>query len=267
MKKHSIGSRSSKTNQKRQKVTIGMDLGDKLSRYCVLDEDGQILRESSVGTTKKALTQVFAQLGRCRVALEVGTHSPWVSRLLQGFGHEVIVANPRQLKIISGSSRKDDRIDAQTLARLARVDPQLLRPIRHRSERAQEHLMVIRVRAALVEARTRLVNTARGLAKAIGERLPDCDADSMGVGRLTSLATEVKEPLRPLLEAVGSLTEKIHGLDETIEAATVREWSPSTPRYHQVMARAAPALPGCWAHAHHGEHARRHQSNRGRSQR
>ena len=113
----------------------------------------------------------------------MGTHSPWVNRLLKSFGHEVIVANARQVKLISASSRKDDRLDAQTLARLARVDPQLLRPIQHRSERAQGHLMVIRVRESLLEARTSLVNSARGLAKAMGERLPSCDADYLGVER------------------------------------------------------------------------------------
>ena len=93
--------------------------------------------------------------------MEVGTHSPWVSRLLQGLGYEVIVANARQVKLISSSSRKDDRLDAQMLARLARFDPGLLRPIRHRSEQAQQHLMKIRVRATLVETRTSLVNAAR----------------------------------------------------------------------------------------------------------
>ena len=92
----------------------------------------------------------------------------------------MIVANARQVQLISASSRKDDRVDAQMLARLARMDPQLLRPIRHRSEQAQEDLMVIRVRAALVEARTALVNAARGLAKSMGERLPSCDADQTG---------------------------------------------------------------------------------------
>ena len=91
--------------------------------------------EGSVATTKKAMTQKFAGMRRCRIALEVGTHSPWVSRLLSSLGHEVIVANARQVKLISASSRKDDRLDAEMLARLARVDPQLLRPIRHRGRR------------------------------------------------------------------------------------------------------------------------------------
>jgi transposase len=210
-----------------------MDLGDKTSRYCQLDEDGQVLQEGSISSTRKAMTQTFAKLGRCRVAIEVGTHSPWMSRLLQSLGHEVIVANARQVKLISASSRKDDRVDAQTLARLARVDPQLLRPIQHRSERAQEHLMVIRVRASLVEGRTALVNTARGLVKAMGERLPSCDADSLGVERMELLPAGLQETLRPLLEEVASMTEKIQALDQKVEQIARSEY-PETELLRQV---------------------------------
>ena len=233
MKKTSIRSKSPKASQKVRRLTIGMDLGDKTSRYCVLDDDGQILREASVGTTQKAMTQVFARLARCRVAVEVGTHSPWVNRLLKSFGHEVIVANARQVKLISASSRKDDRLDAQTLARLARVDPQLLRPIQHRSERAQGHLMVIRVRESLLEARTALVNSARGLAKAMGERLPSCDADYLGVTKLESLPAGMQETLRPLLEAVESLTEKIQASEKRLEQIARSEY-PETALLRQV---------------------------------
>jgi hypothetical protein len=127
-------------------MTIGVDLGDKNSCYCVLDSNGVIVEESRVGTTKARHSV------RCRTAgslLKLARIHRGVSRLLHAFGHEVIIANPRQVKLISASSRKDDRLDAQTLARLARVDPKLLRPIQHRSRKAQEYLMVIRVRAAL----------------------------------------------------------------------------------------------------------------------
>ena len=114
-----------------------MDLGDRTSRYCILDGNGEIVKEGSVGTSKAAMTQLYGQLKRRRIALEVGTHSPGISRLLNAMGHEAIVANPRQLKLITESSRKNDRVDAEMPARLARVDPKLLRPIRHRGEEAQ----------------------------------------------------------------------------------------------------------------------------------
>src|SRR5450432_854171 len=150
MKKRSTCLQSSKGAPKngaaRRSMTIGMDLGDKSSRFCCLDKEGTVAEEGSVAMTRKAMLQAFGARPRCRIAVEVGTHSPWVSRLLSSLGYEVIVANARQVKLISQSSRKDDRLDAQTLARLARVDPQLLRPIRHRSEEAQLELTVIRAR-------------------------------------------------------------------------------------------------------------------------
>ena len=138
--------------------TIGMDLEDKHSRYCILDPRGEVHAEGSVATTKKALLQKFSGMPRCRVAMEAGTHSPWISRLLSGLGFEVVVANARKVRLISASSSKNDRLDARLLARLARVDPQLLAPIRHRREAAQADPMHIRVRALLVETRTCLIN-------------------------------------------------------------------------------------------------------------
>ena len=214
-------------------ITIGLDLGDKTSRFWVLDKDAKVQAEGSVATTKKAMTQKFAAMRRCRIALEVGTHSPWLSRMLHGFGHEVIVANARQVQLISASSRKDDRLDAQMLARLARVDPELLRPIHHRGEKAQQDLLAIRVRAALVEARTSLVNAARGLAKSMGERLPSCDTDSLNVERLESLPEKLGEQLTPLVKEVESLTEKIQQLDQELEQIARTEY-PETRLLRQV---------------------------------
>src|SRR6202008_2151077 len=148
-----------------QKLTIGLDLGDRNSWYCVLDEAGQIPREPRVRQTAKALQEVFGAMPRSRIALEIGTHSPWISRLLSELGHEGIVANARKVRLIGESRKKDDRLDAQTLARLARIDPELLYPVKHRSAQAQADLMMIRARAALVRARTGLVNTARGVGE------------------------------------------------------------------------------------------------------
>src|SRR6202163_1099122 len=219
MKKNNTVKQSSKRamDPKTGPITIGLDLGDKTSCYCVLDSEGGVQSEGSVGTTRKAMAQKFSGIKRCRIAMEVGTHSPWLSRWLSGLGFETIVANARQVRLISDSSRKNDRMDARLLARLARVDPQLLRPIRHRSEEAQADLMTIRIRAALVEARTGLVNAARGLAKAMGERLPKCDTDQMGEEKLAEGAEALAETLKPLLKEVESLTGRIQECDEKIE--------------------------------------------------
>jgi len=159
---------------KEQKLTIGVDLGDRWSFYCVLDEAGKIILEQKVPTTPEAMKQAFGKIPRSRIALETGTHSPWVSRLFTELEHEVLVAHAQKVQLITKSNRKDDRHDARTLARLARIDPELLGPVRHRSVQAQIHLTVIRARAALVSARTALVNAARGSVKSYGERLPKC---------------------------------------------------------------------------------------------
>jgi transposase len=214
-------------------LAIGMDLGDRTSRYCVLNECGEVVKEAAVATTRKGMGQVFAPLKRSRIAIEVGTHSPWVSRLLKSLGHVVFVANPRQLKLISQSSRKDDRVDAQTLARLVRVDPELLRPIQHRSEEMQMDLMTIRVRAALVEARTALVNSARGLAKSVGERLPKCDAKCIGSGHLRSLPKPLQDALEALLLQVEALSVRIEKCDRQVEQIARTKY-PETKLLQQV---------------------------------
>jgi transposase len=139
---------------KGQKLTIGLDLGDHWSCYCVLDEAGNIILEQKVAMTPEAMKQAFAKIPRSLIALETGTHSPWVSRLLTELGFRVIVAHAQRVQLITKSNRKDDRHDARTLARLARIDPELLGPVRHRSAQAQIHLTVIRARAELVRART-----------------------------------------------------------------------------------------------------------------
>jgi len=231
--KATVQSPKRKSIRTMQSLTIGMDLGDKTSRFCVIDKAGNVVTEGGLATTRKAITEKFAGLKHCRIAIEVGTHSPWVSRLLVELGHEVIVANPRQLKLITESSRKSDRVDAQTLARLARIDPALLRPIRHRSERAQMDLMVVRARAALVQARTSLVNTARGLAKAIGERLPKVDAEALDMEDASGLPQSLREVLRPLLETVEHLTAKIKAADKEIERLARTDY-PETKLLMQV---------------------------------
>src|SRR3989454_11253016 len=128
---------------KGDKLTIGLHLGDRWSFYCVLDEAGQVILEQKLPTTPEAMKQTFESIPRSLIALETGTHSPWVSRLLRELGHEALVAHAQKVQLISKSNRKDDRHDARTLARLARIDPELLGPVRHRSAQAQIHLTEI----------------------------------------------------------------------------------------------------------------------------
>ena len=170
---------------------------------------------------------------RSRIALETGAHSPRVSRLLTALGHEVIVAHARNARLIAESQRKDDRMDARTLARLARVDPQLLSPVQHRSAHAQIHLMVIRARAELVKARTALVNSARGLVKSYGERLDKCGTQQVGQDLAKNLSAELREALEPLLREVESLNTQIKEYDRRIEKMA-RETYPEVELLKQV---------------------------------
>jgi transposase len=234
MKKVSTAVAKQSRNISQQKLTIGLDLGDRSSWYCVLDEAGNVLVEQRLSTTAQAMREVFGAKPRSRMALETGMHSPWVSRLLSELGHEVIVAHARKVRLIGESRRKDDRLDARTLARLARIDPQLLCPVQHRSAKAQADLTVIRARAGLVRARTALVNTARGLAKSYGERLRGCNVRNMNPEKAQALSPELQAALGPLLAGIESLSERIQEYNQRIEQLA-KESYPQTALLKQVQ--------------------------------
>jgi transposase len=218
---------------KENQLTIGLDLGDRTSHVCVLDEPGEVIWEGRLPTTPKGIAEVFGRIPRSRVAFETGTHSPWVSRQMSQLGHEVIVAHARNVQMITESSRKDDRLDAKTLARLARIDPGLLGPVRHRIAKAQIHLTVIRARATLVGARTALVNAARGLTKSYGARLPKCGSEQMSREITKGLSQELREALDPLLAEIESLNERIAEYDRRIDKVAKQVY-PETTHLRQV---------------------------------
>ena len=233
MKKVSTVAARATRNFHDQKLTIGLDLGDRSSWHCVLDETGAVLLEQKLVTTPKAMREVFGGMPRSRTALETGMHSPWVSRWLGELGHEVIVAHARNVRLIGESRRKDDRLDARTLARLARIDPQLLAPVKHRSAKAQAHLTVIRARAGLVRARTALINTARGLTKSYGERLRGCNPRNMNPQKAEGLSPELQAALGPLLKEIESLSERIREYNQHIEHIAQENY-PQTELLKQV---------------------------------
>src|SRR5262245_59686579 len=233
MKKVSTVAAAQTKNFAGQTLTIGLDLGDRSSWYCILDEAGRIVLEQRVSTTPKAVREVFGPLPQSRIALEIGTHSPWISRLLSELGHEVIVANARKVRLIGESRKKDDRLDARTLARLARIDPELLGPIQHRSAEAQADLIMIRARASLVRTRTALVNAARVLTKSYGERLRGCSQRNMDAEKSKELSAELQIALEPLLRAIESLSQQILDYNERIEQMA-RDGYPEVARLKQV---------------------------------
>jgi len=216
--------KSSRASVSAQKplITVGIDLGDRFSRYCIVNADGEVMEEGRIATTAAALERHFGGEARQRIALECGTHSPWVSRLLQGMGHEVWVANARKLRAITASESKNDRNDAEKLARFAAYDPRLLSPIQHRSPERQRDLNLLQARDTLVRARTMLVNALRGLLKSAGHRLPKCSTESFARVAGKAIPPGYEVAARPLIEQVAQLTQQIRGMDKQIEALAKR---------------------------------------------
>jgi len=198
-------------------AVVGLDVGDRRSHYCVLDLTGAIVAEGDVKTTTAGLAVLFAGKGRMRIALEVGTHSPWISRLLIGYGHEVLVANPRKVRLIAENDGKHDRTDAQLLARLAHVGPTLLSPIQSRSAQTQMDLALIRAREVAVQTRTKIVNAVRGMVKSTGERLPASPTLTFARKATEACPEALRPALLPLIRLVQTLTDDIAAYDRLVE--------------------------------------------------
>jgi transposase len=222
-------------SKEQPKTTAGLDLGDKYSYLlCLIDqESGEVIEEGRLRTTPEALRRRFCSERPLRIAIEVGTHSPWVSRVLEECGHEVLVANARKLRLIYANKRKTDEVDAENLARLARLDPKLLYPLKHRGEDSQAHMAIIRSRQALVGARTQLVNHVRGAVKSFGHRLPKCPARSFHKRASEHIPEALLPALGPILEQIGSLTERIRDYERQLEAIS-KEHYPQTELLRQV---------------------------------
>jgi transposase len=217
----------------RPQEVIGIDLGDRWSRYCVLDQVGTVVEEDRVRTTPEALQAKFGELPATRIVMEVGAHSPWVNRLLQGQGHDVIVANPRKVRLIYESDRKNDRLDARMLARLGRVDVSLLSPVQHRSREVQADLALVRSRDALVTARTQLINSVRGMVKSMGGRLPRSTTAAFAAKVKLLIPAELKAALEPLVRSIDNLSEQILRYDERVEQLADKKY-PETRLLRQV---------------------------------
>src|SRR5687767_9177906 len=221
-------------SKEQPKVTAGLDLGDKYSSLCLIDTlSGQVIEEGRLRTTPEAIRRRFASEPSLRVAIEAGTHSPWASRVLEECGHEVLVANARKTRLIYANKRKTDEIDAENLARLARLDPKLLYPLKHRGENTEAHMALIRSRQALVGCRTQLVNHVRGAVKSFGHRLPKCPARSFHKRAAEHIPEALLPALEPVLGQIGSLTESIGDYDRRLERIS-EECYPETELLRQV---------------------------------
>jgi transposase len=196
---------------------VGLDLSDKTAHFHVLRGDGHTLSTGKVATKPAELEAFFSRWKGCRLVIEAGSHSPWISRLGTACGLEVVVANPRQVELISKSDRKTDRTDAERLADLGRTNPKLLAPITHRSKQAQIDLCVMRARDELVHMRTALINHVRGVLKSYGHRAPDCSPESFARQALASIPEELETGLRTILDLISNTNQKIRSFDDEIE--------------------------------------------------
>jgi transposase len=216
------------------RTTAGLDIGDKYSYLCLIDTvSGEVIEEGRLRTSPEAFKRRFASERPMRIAIEAGTHSPWASRVLEGLGHEVLVANARKLRLIYANKRKTDEIDAENLARLARVDPKLLYPLKHRGEDSQAHMATVRSRQAMIGWRTQLVNHVRGAVKSFGARLPKCPARSFHKRATAHIPEALRPALEPILEQIASLTERIRDYDRRLVAISLEHY-PETGLLRQV---------------------------------
>jgi len=220
-------------NGGRSRMAIGLDLGDKYSHLKMVDDEGSITVKERIRTNPEDFRDRFGRMGPVLVALEAGTHSPWVSRLLEECGHEVIIANPRQVPLISKNNQKSDDHDPELLARLARVDRKLLKPIHPRSLKDQIALAELRARDRLVSARTKLVNHVRGVVKSFGGRTTGVNVDNFHKAVEERIPQEVRETLGPLLKVIGDLTAQIRCYDKRVEELCRKEY-PQTEALQQI---------------------------------
>jgi transposase len=209
---------------------IGVDLGDRRCQVCVLDREGRVVEEASIPTTWSAFERKFSSMERTRIVIETGTHANWVHDLLVKIGHEVVVANARKVRAISANERKSDTLDARMLARLGRMDTTLLQPVQVRPEQVRLDLGLMRARAALVETRTSLVNSVRGLAKTAGHRLAPCSTASV---HKLALDVSLEPALKPLMATLEQISKTIAEYDKQIETLS-RERYPQTKLLTQV---------------------------------
>jgi transposase len=205
-------------------AVVGLDLGDRQTHYCVLDLDGELTVEGAVATKEASLRVQFEGKARMRIALEAGPHSPWISRLLVELGHDVIVTNPRNLRMISASDSKNDPADARLLARLAHVGPELLSPIQPRSEKTQEDLALVRARDVAVQSRTKVINAVRGIMKSMGHRLPKSSTLTFARKAKEACPEALQPALLPLLRVIEELTREIELYEKLVAKKAETEY-------------------------------------------
>jgi len=215
-------------NQKEKRITIGLDLGERRHRFCALNERGEVVEEGSLGNDRSALARLSVRYRGALAVMEAGAHSPWVSRYLEELGFEVIVSNPRKVRAIYQHERKSDQRDALMLARIGRMDPSLLYPVRHSSEQAQQDLLRIKLRDSLVRARVALINSVRFSLKSLGYKLSNASSQRFHKVAMENLPQEVQEMIAPSVHAVAELSARIAVLEREINVLARTKYPQTT---------------------------------------
>lgn len=213
--------------------TVGLDVGDRKTQFCVLDGRGAVVEEGRLASTREAFEARFGEVPQSRIVLEVGAQSAWMTRTLEGFGHEVLVANSYRMGQIYKGQDKSDRKDAETLARIGRSDPKLLRPVRHRSATVMADRALLRSRDVLVRSRAGLVNHARGVVKTVGARLPACATEQFAKRAREAVPEELRAALDPILDTIQGLTDRIREFDRQVERVA-RQRYPETALFEPI---------------------------------
>jgi transposase len=214
-------------------ITIGMDLGDRHHIIVVFDNQGNEIAIKRITNTKLAMRRYFQRYSGATVALEAGTHSPWISRELQQLGLRVYVGNPRKLRLIWDSHDKSDERDARILAMVCRVEPRLLWPVQHRNAQAYTDLELIKARDMLVQSRSKLINHVRCVVKSHGERLPSCSAASFAKRAAGLLPEPLSQALSYLMQTIADMSQRIGELERKIEQLSKQRY-PETRGLRQV---------------------------------
>jgi transposase len=201
-------------------ITIGLDLGDKKHAICVLNQAGKIIDERSITNHRESIRRLSLKYPGSRIAMEVGMHSPWISRMLRELGHEVLVANPRKVRAIYTNTRKSDQNDARMIARIARFDPELLHPVEHGTEQCQRDLLQVKLRDNLVRQRVDIISSIRFTLKSLGVRIsspsPDCFARKCRAA-LAHADAALLAMCEPSIQAIETMTKSIKDLGRRIE--------------------------------------------------
>jgi transposase len=214
-------------------ITLGLDVGDRRTHFCAIDAARKVVARGSFPTTREQLESSVAQYPAAKVILEAGSQSPWMSRVLRGAGHEVLVADPRRVQLISKDPRKTDRRDAEMLAKMGAAMPELLGDVHHRGEQAQAHLSIVRARDLIVRMRTMAVQQVRGICKGFGLRLPSSSTGGF-TARVDELIPELLRPaLSSILALVNELTARIRDFDKSL-ARIAKSHYPEVQHLQQV---------------------------------